>query len=123
MVQLLSLASSAEFYGAVMGLYLHQRPLLTVPVLQVRYEDTVTDLESQARRIVEHLGLAWSDELLAFHERAGERFIRTPSYAAVTEKVHTRAIGRWRHYARHFEPLQARLRPFVEAFGYEPAAG
>ncbi|MEZ6243441.1 MAG: sulfotransferase [Phycisphaerales bacterium] len=121
MVQLLSLPSSAEFYAAVMGLYLHQRPMFTMPVLQVRYEDTVTDLESQARRIVEHMGLGWSDELLSFHEKASERFIRTPSYAAVTEKVHTRAVGRWRNYTRHFEPLQAKLAPFVAEFGYEPA--
>ncbi|USO00134.1 MAG: sulfotransferase [Phycisphaeraceae bacterium] len=120
MVQFLSLPATARFYDAVMSLYLESRDLLTVRCLQIRYEDTVADLESQGRRLIDHLGLEWSDDLLRFQDKARERAIRTPSYAAVTEKVHTRAVGRWRNYASHFAPLHAILNPCVSAFGYEP---
>ena len=119
MIQLLQLDSATSFYSSVMGLYIEVKPSLTMPLLEVRYEDTVSDLEPQARRIIDHLGLEWNDEILRFHERAAERAIRTPSYAAVTEKVHTRAIARWRNYQAHFEPYLPRLAAAVEAFGYE----
>jgi len=120
MVQLLQLDSAARFYAAVMGLYLEMKPNLTVPLLEVRYEDTVSDLEPQARRIIDHLGLEWHEDLLQFHEKAKQRAIRTPSYAAVTEKVHTRAIARWKNYSSHFAQFQAILTPAIEAFGYDP---
>jgi hypothetical protein len=118
MIQLLTLDSAARFYAAVMGLYLELREVVTLPLLEVRYEDTVSDLETQGRRIIDHLGLEWHHDLLSFQEKARQRAIRTPSYAAVTEKVHTRAVGRWRHYARRFDPLQDTLSPFVAEFGY-----
>lgn len=121
MVQLLQLDSAARFYAAVMGLYLDMKPNLTLPLLEIRYEDTVSDLEPQARRIIEHLDLEWHDDLLNFHEKAKQRAIRTPSYAAVTEKVHTRAIARWKNYSSQFAPFQAILSPAIEAFGYDPA--
>lgn len=120
MVQLLTLPSAAAFYEAVMSLYLEIRGELTLSWLQVRYEDTVTDLEAQGRRIIDLLGLDWHEDLLRFQDKAKARAIRTPSYAAVTEKVHTRAIGRWRNYEQQFERLQAGLAPFVSEFGYDP---
>lgn len=120
MIQLLRLEPATRFYEAVMGLYLEFKPELSTPLLEVRYEDTVAELDTQARRIIDHLGLDWHDEILNFHEKAAERAIRTPSYAAVTEKVHTRAVARWKHYRSHFEPLLPRLSRAIEAFGYEP---
>ena len=118
MMHYTSLDSTVAFYEKVMDLWLDLRELTTLPCLEVRYEDTVTDLEPQARRILEALQLDWDPSLLSFHERARERAISTPSFAAVTEKVHTRAIGRWRNYQKQFEPHQPKLARFVEAFGY-----
>jgi hypothetical protein len=119
LIHTLTLEGTVRLYDAVMGLYLGFRDALTVPVLQIRYEDTVSDLETQARRLIEHLGLDWSDELLRFHEKARHRAIRTPSYQAVTSTVNTKAIGRWRNYERHFGPLLPTLAPFLDAFGYD----
>ena len=36
-------------------------------ILDVRYEDVVADLESQARRIIAHCGLPWDRRCLPFH--------------------------------------------------------
>ncbi|HHN77612.1 MAG TPA: sulfotransferase family protein [Phycisphaerales bacterium] len=119
MIRLLTLESSAAFYREVMSLYLELEDVLSIGLCRVRYEDTVTDLESQARGIIAHLGLDWHDDLLRFQEKAKQRAIRTPSYAAVTEKVHTRAVGRWHNYEAHFQPIRETLAPFVAAFGYE----
>jgi tetratricopeptide (TPR) repeat protein len=109
-----------EFYEEVMRLWLELREITTLRFVEIRYEDTVRDLEAQARRVLDLLGVEWDESVLSFHEQAKDRFIATPSFTAVTEPVHTRAIGRWHNYADHFNAaLRERLAPFVEAFGYE----
>jgi hypothetical protein len=37
-------------------------------ILEVRYEELVADLETQATRIVDHCGLDWDERCLAFHQ-------------------------------------------------------
>ena len=41
--------------------------------VEVRYEDLITDTESQLRRLCEFCGLEWDPEMLHFHERAASR--------------------------------------------------
>jgi hypothetical protein len=36
--------------------------------LEVQYEDIVTDMEGQARRLIDWVGLPWDDACLTFHE-------------------------------------------------------
>ncbi len=36
----------------------------------------------------------------------------------ITEPVYTRAVARWRQYARHLEPIMPQLDRFLDAFGY-----
>ena len=52
----------------------HWHRVLPGKVLDVHYEETVTDLETQVRRILAHCGLPFEDDCLRFHEteRAGE---------------------------------------------------
>ena len=103
-----------------MGAWLHLRTVLPAGRwLEVRYEDLVADLPGQARRAVEFLGLPWDDGVLGYRERVAEKVVHTPSYLAVREPVHARAIGRWRRYERWMQPHLEMLRPLVEAFGYE----
>lgn len=119
MANFLSLDSTVAFYTKVMAFWLEMREAIPLKWIEVRYEDTVADLESQARRILEHLGVAWDPAVLQFHEQARERLIQTPSFEAVSEPIHSRAVGRWHGYRTQFEPHLAALAPFAEAFGYE----
>jgi tetratricopeptide (TPR) repeat protein len=73
--------------------------------LDVAYEDLVGDLEGQARRMIEYLGLDWDPACLAFH--ANPRAVRTPSLVQVRQPVHTRSVGRWRNYQPLIQPLLA----------------
>ena len=118
MIHFLSLEDTVAFYCEVMGLYLDVKPKLSLDVAEVRYEDTVGDLEGSGRRLLEFLGVEWNDDILSFHEQARERMISTPSAAAVREPIHQRAVSRWKNYAKYFDAYQEKLRPFVEAFGY-----
>jgi tetratricopeptide (TPR) repeat protein len=119
MVNFLSWERTAEFYAKVMDLWLHLRDLVTVEHVEIRYEDTVDDFERQARRLIDFLGVAWDEGVLDFHEKARQRFISTPSAAAVSQKVHRGALARWRRYPSAAERVSGTLARFVAAFGYD----
>jgi hypothetical protein len=65
--------------------------------LEVKYEDLVADYACEARRIVEHLGVAWSDELLEREEiqksRSGVEIVNPE----VRGPLYSKAIARWRN--------------------------
>ncbi len=71
--------------------------------LEVAYDDIVGDLEGQARRMVDDLGLEWDRACLAFHERPG--VVRTPSLLQVRRPLHPRSVGRWRNYEPFLQPM------------------
>jgi hypothetical protein len=115
----LSLQDTVDEYVALMGTWMTVAPMLRNPVLEVRYEDMVENLESVARKALSFLEVPWDDRVLGFDEHARQKVVRSPTYADVTQKVFTRARGRWRHYAEYLEPHAAKLKPFLKAFGYE----
>jgi hypothetical protein len=119
LVQFLTLETTGDTYAEVMTFWMRARTKIRIPFLEVRYEDLVTDFEPNARKLVEFIGREWSDDILRFNEKVGGRAIRTPSYRSVTEKVNTRAIGKWSKYESHLGPLIERVRPFLEPLGYE----
>jgi hypothetical protein len=117
-VNWLSLEGAADFYAESMNMWLAVRRFTEGSWLEFRYEDVVADLETQARRILEFLGLPWDDKVLRFHEHARQKLVRSPTYKDVTQPVYNRAVGRWQHYAEFLEPVMDRLRPFITEFGY-----
>lgn len=121
MSSFLTLENAARFYDAAMTHWERAREVLPLDVHTVRYEDMVVDLEGELRPLIDFLGLEWDDALLNHQKTARERgYIRTPSYAQVTEKIYTRSSGRWESYRAHLEPILPILAPWVEKFGYEP---
>lgn len=120
MVQFTDPMRTAKLYEQVMGLYLIARERLAGQArFETRYEDLVRDVEGHARSLIEFLGLPWTDEVLAFQERLRGRTLSTPSYAAVTEKVSTRSVARWKRYEQKMQEMLPILEPFVREFGYE----
>jgi tetratricopeptide (TPR) repeat protein len=81
----------------------HWRQTRPIEWLDVAYEDLVADVECQARRMTEFLGLEWDPACLEFH--ANRRVVRTPSLVQVRQPVHSGSVGRWRHYEAFIEPL------------------
>ncbi len=116
-----TLDDATRLYAEVMSLWQVYRQRLPLNVHQVRYEDLVDDLEGEARRLLDFLGLEWDDRVLSYNRHARERkLITTPSYNQVTERIYTRARYRWQRYAAPLAPWLPRLAPFIEDFGYPP---
>ncbi|PJF37796.1 MAG: sulfotransferase, partial [Phototrophicales bacterium] len=77
----------------------------TIPdrFLDIRYEDTVSDFENQARRLIEFIGLDWNDACLEPHKQ--KRTVLTASKAQVTQPVYKTSMEKWRRYEKHLQPL------------------
>ena len=76
-------------------------------MLEVRYEEVVADLETQARRIIAHCGLDWDPRCLSFHTT--ERPVRTSSVAQVRQPLYPGAVGRAHRYDAFLGPLRGAL--------------
>ena len=85
----------------------HWKAVLPVPIHEVDYEETVTDLESVARRLVAACGLAWEPACLEFHRT--ERPVRTASVMQVRQPVYQRSVARWKNYEPALGELFAAL--------------
>jgi tetratricopeptide (TPR) repeat protein len=85
----------------------HWRRLFPERFLDVSYEETVADIEPQARRLIGFLSLPWEDACLRFYEQGAS--VSTASAVQVREQAHTRSVGRWRRYERQIEPMRAAL--------------
>jgi tetratricopeptide (TPR) repeat protein len=102
------LAELGRYYRRYQKLMAHWNQVLPQGrILDVRYEDVVADLESQARRIIAHCGLDWDERCLAFHQT--ERPVSTPSAMQVRQPIYNKSIGRWRVYEPFLRPLLAEL--------------
>ena len=102
------LGELGRYYLKYAELMAHWRSVLPQSsMLEIRYEDVVADVEGEARRIVSHCGLAWDDRCLAFYRT--ERPIRTASATQVRRPIYGGAVGRWRAYEKHLEPLLTAL--------------
>ena len=94
----LDLAHYYQQYDAMMK---HWHEVLPGKVLDVHYEETVTDLEGQVRRILDHCGLPFEENCVRFHET--ERAVKTASSEQVRQPIYTGALGKWRRYEQHLD--------------------
>ncbi|MDY6839505.1 MAG: sulfotransferase [Thermodesulfobacteriota bacterium] len=119
MYHFLTLETTATFYAAVMGLYIHYREVLPMECLEIHYEDLVFDTVSEIRRILDFLNLSWEEPILNYHAAAKERKICTPSYKQVVKPIYTEAVARWVHYRSWLEPVLPVLKPVLKILGYD----
>jgi tetratricopeptide (TPR) repeat protein len=81
----------------------HWLRVLPLRCLTFSYEGLLKDPATQARRLIEFLGLNWEDKCLAFHET--DRVVRTASWAQVRKPLYQDSLDRWKNYAAHLGPL------------------
>ncbi len=90
----------------------HWRAVLPVPVLEVNYEEIVTDLPGMARRLVAWCGLEWEPACLKYHEST--RPICTASVTQARQPIYASSVGRWRNYESELSGLFAAIEPLLE---------
>jgi len=98
------LAELGRYYRCYRALMAHWRSVLPPgAMLDVAYEDTVDDLEGQARRMIDYCGLPWDDRCLSFHKTS--RPVKTASAVQVRKPLFRDSLQRWRRHEANLAPL------------------
>ncbi len=105
----------ADYFIAYRRLMAHWHAVMPGAILDVRYEDLVTDPEAQSRRIYDWCGLAWTPAALSVPDKGA--VFATASAAQVREPVHARSVRNSRRHVVGLAPLVDRL---TAADLYEP---
>ncbi|WP_198665277.1 sulfotransferase [Paraburkholderia kururiensis] len=101
-------AELGRFYRAYERLMAHWRAVLPPgQFIEVDYEAVVDNVEYEARRLIEFLGLPWSEACLNFHQ--DRRVVRTASANQVRQPIYGTSKGRWRAHTAYLGPLLAAL--------------
>ncbi|HQW80746.1 MAG TPA: sulfotransferase [Pseudomonadota bacterium] len=77
-------------------------------ILDVRYEELVSDPEVQTEQVMRYLGLPFRPEQIRIEDSS--QIVSTASSAQVREPIHRRNIGGWQRY-------EAKLQPLIDALG------
>ncbi len=104
-----SFSGIGHYFNAQERLMRHWQSTLKTPILELRYEELVSNLDTQSRRLIDFIELPWNNACLDFHQ--SDRGVQTPSRWQVRQPVHTRSIGRWKNYANALSPLLDVLSP------------
>ena len=97
----------AAKFRAYLRLMDHWRAVLPATIHEVNYEETVSDLEGVARRLLSAMGLEWEPACLEFHRT--RRLIRTGSITQARQPIYTGSVGRWKLYEHELADLFAAL--------------
>lgn len=110
------LEDAAHQYRDYHRLMAHWREILPPgQMMEIDYEDTVADLEGQARKLVDFVGMEWDDACLSFHEN--KRAVVTASHDQVRRPIYNTSVGRWKKYGPLVMPLVDALSDFVDESG------
>ena len=102
----------ADYYKEYCHTMDHWNEVLPGKVLDVHYEETVTDLEGQVARILEHCGLPFEESCVRFHET--ERAVKTASSEQVRQPIYTGGMGKWRQYENYLGEWLEELGPIID---------
>jgi tetratricopeptide (TPR) repeat protein len=102
-----SLLSLGQYYRHYQHLMERWQSLFPGRILDVAYENTVTDIEGQTEGLLSFLELPFEPEMLKFHET--QRLVRTPSADQVRQKLYTHALEAWRPYESELDELRTGL--------------
>ncbi len=102
-----SLDHLGAYYIAHEQLVAHWQNVLGDRFVVIGYEDMVGDQDAQTRQLLARLDLPFEDACLDFANNS--RPSTTASAVQVRSKIHSGAIGKWRNYASHLEPLRTHL--------------
>lgn len=92
----------------------HWHRVLPGKVLTLQYEDLVTDLETNVKRLLDHCELPFEASCLKFWQT--DRPVRTASSEQVRQPIFTSSIHHWRNYARHIGELIEILEPALPRY-------
>ena len=96
-----------RYYRDYVHLMRHFDSVLPGRVHRVQYEDLVTDLEGEVRRLLAYCDLPFEEQCLRFYET--ERVVQTVSSDQVRRPLYADAVDQWRNFEPWLGPLKEAL--------------
>jgi len=81
----------------------HFKTISRLKILEINYEKTLSDIESQSKLLLDFIDLDWDDKVLNFHKT--QRAVQTPSRWQVRQPLYQTSKARWRNHEAHLSPL------------------
>jgi len=100
-----------RYYLAYDRMMKHWAKVLPGRFLDFQYEDVVADIDTQARRLIDHCDLEWEDACLDFHKT--KRNVHTASTTQVRQPIYNSSVGRYEKYGDSLKPLLDILAPIL----------
>ena len=114
-----NLRELGRFYKRYWNLMKYWREAFPGVMYEAVYEDNVADVEASARRLIDYLGLEWSDRCLEFYNV--DRPVKTASLTQVRKPIYKTSTNRWRKYEKYLGPLLEELGDIVPQYEAEVA--
>ena len=101
-----AIAHKFNLYAEIMA---HWHKVMPGEILDVPYEDLVSDIDTSTKKIAEHCGLDWTPSMAQPHKHAGQ--VRTMSLHQVRQPVHNKSVNKWIQHEEMLAPFVAELDP------------
>ena len=108
------LDSIIHFYKGYRAMMEHWHANLPVKILDVRYEELITDTESVSRKMTDFCGLNWEQGCLDFYNT--KRTVKTASVWQVRQPIYQRSKARWQAYEKHIGQLTTELAGYIQDY-------
>lgn len=98
----------ADYYSAYRQLMDHWHSLMPDFILDVQYENLVSDPVTESKKITDYCGLDWSEDLLDVGSKS-----KTPSTASgapIGEPIYTSSVENWRNFETELAPVFEKLK-------------
>lgn len=97
----------ATYYAAYHRLMTHWKSVIPGSIHELAYENLVSDLDGEARALIDYCGLEWDSRCVRFHE--SRQASTTASASQVRQPVYQSSVNRWKQYRQQLTPLCERL--------------
>ena len=115
-----NLETLATGYTKAFQGWFRQQEALKANVVEMRYENLVSDFPTQIDRLCGFLEIEPEAAMLDPSAHAKEKgYISTPSYSQVVKPISSGAVGRWMRYGEQIRAVVPIIQPVLNRLGYE----
>ena len=90
-----------EYYNLYQDLMQHWHQTLPNFVYNIKYENLISNTETEIRKLLNFCNLTWSDKCLNFHDN--ERIVKTASDVQARSKIYSSSINSWKKYEKYLK--------------------
>lgn len=108
------LTSLGRYYAMYEDIMAYWHDLFPGRILDVHYEDVISNTELNARKIIDFLGMSWQEDVM--NRQQSQKAVRTLSAWQVRQPIYQSSSGRWRIYEKHLGPLVDELAERVDRY-------